>query len=104
MLSDQDRAAACEQIARLTSGFSGAELANVVNEAALLTGRDGRKVSLSGKVLVYATLQLVCLLVMDKATLQRSQQACFSRIEHMNDHISLHEKSSAFFLYIVACK
>lgn len=47
MLSDQDRAVACEQIARLTSGFSGAELANVVNEAALLTGRDGRKVSLS---------------------------------------------------------
>ncbi|KAK9827930.1 hypothetical protein WJX74_009843 [Apatococcus lobatus] len=44
MLSDQDRAVACEQIARLTSGFSGAELANVVNEAALLTGRDGRKV------------------------------------------------------------
>ncbi|KAK9861888.1 hypothetical protein WJX84_003107 [Apatococcus fuscideae] len=44
MLSDQDKAIACEQIARLTSGFSGAELANVVNEAALLTGRDGRKV------------------------------------------------------------
>ncbi|MGE0066452.1 MAG: ATP-dependent zinc metalloprotease FtsH [Solirubrobacterales bacterium] len=31
-----------EQIAKLTSGFSGAELANVVNEAALLTVREGR--------------------------------------------------------------
>jgi len=31
-----------DQIARLTSGFSGAELANVINEAALLTVREGR--------------------------------------------------------------
>ena len=31
-----------EQIAKLTSGFSGAELANVINEAALLTVREGR--------------------------------------------------------------
>ena len=31
-----------EEIARLTSGFSGAELANVINEAALLTVREGR--------------------------------------------------------------
>ncbi len=31
-----------EEIAKLTSGFSGAELANVVNEAALLTVREGR--------------------------------------------------------------
>jgi cell division protease FtsH len=30
-----------EQIAKLTSGFSGAELANVINEAALLTVREG---------------------------------------------------------------
>jgi len=30
------------QIARLTPGFSGAELANVINEAALLTVREGR--------------------------------------------------------------
>jgi cell division protease FtsH len=30
-----------EQIARLTSGFTGAELANVINEAALLTVRNG---------------------------------------------------------------
>jgi cell division protease FtsH len=30
-----------EEIARMTPGFSGAELANVVNEAALLTAREG---------------------------------------------------------------
>ena len=30
-----------EEVAKLTSGFSGAELANVVNEAALLTVREG---------------------------------------------------------------
>jgi cell division protease FtsH len=35
--------ASIEEIARLTPGFSGAELANVINEAALLTVRDGRK-------------------------------------------------------------
>jgi cell division protease FtsH len=34
--------ASLEEIARLTPGFSGAELANVINEAALLTVRDGR--------------------------------------------------------------
>jgi cell division protease FtsH len=31
-----------DQIAKLTPGFSGAELANVINEAALLTVREGR--------------------------------------------------------------
>jgi len=35
--------ASLEEIAKLTSGFSGAELANVVNEAALLTVREGRE-------------------------------------------------------------
>jgi cell division protease FtsH len=34
--------ASLEEIARLTPGFSGAELANVINEAALLSVRDGR--------------------------------------------------------------
>jgi cell division protease FtsH len=35
--------ASLEEIAKLTSGFSGAELANVINEAALLTVREGRR-------------------------------------------------------------
>ncbi|HET9196768.1 MAG TPA: ATP-dependent zinc metalloprotease FtsH [Solirubrobacterales bacterium] len=35
-------AASLEEIAKLTPGFSGAELANVINEAALLTVREGR--------------------------------------------------------------
>ena len=34
--------ASLEEVARLTPGFSGAELANVINEAALLSVRDGR--------------------------------------------------------------
>jgi cell division protease FtsH len=34
------REASLEQVAKLTSGFSGAELANVINEAALLTVRN----------------------------------------------------------------
>ena len=34
--------ASLEQIGKLTSGFNGAELANVINEAALLTVREGR--------------------------------------------------------------
>jgi cell division protease FtsH len=37
-----DRGADLHEIARLTPGFSGAELANVINEAALLTVREGR--------------------------------------------------------------
>jgi len=35
--------ASLEEVARQTPGFSGAELANVVNEAALLSVRDGRE-------------------------------------------------------------
>jgi cell division protease FtsH len=35
------REASLEQVAKLTSGFNGAELANVINEAALLTVRNG---------------------------------------------------------------
>jgi cell division protease FtsH len=38
-----DRDADLREIAKLTPGFSGAELANVVNEAALLTVREGRE-------------------------------------------------------------
>ncbi len=36
------RDASLEEVARQTPGFSGAELANVINEAALLSVRDGR--------------------------------------------------------------
>ena len=36
-----DREASLEQVAKLTPGFNGAELANVINEAALLTVRNG---------------------------------------------------------------
>lgn len=39
-----DRRALCAVLARLTGGLSGAELANVVNEAALLAGRRGAEV------------------------------------------------------------
>jgi cell division protease FtsH len=35
--------ASLEEIAQMTPGFSGAELANVINEAALLSVRDGRE-------------------------------------------------------------
>jgi cell division protease FtsH len=35
--------ASLEEVARQTPGFSGAELANVINEAALLSVRDGRR-------------------------------------------------------------
>ena len=34
--------ASLEEVARQTPGFSGAELANVINEAALLSVREGR--------------------------------------------------------------
>ena len=39
-----DRRALCAVLGRLTGGLSGAELANVVNEAALLAGRRGAEV------------------------------------------------------------
>lgn len=48
MASPQERAAACQAIARLTTGFNGAELANVVNEAAFLAvRRDGMYVAMA---------------------------------------------------------
>lgn len=39
-----DKATACRALAKITGGFSGAELANVVNEAALLSGRKEAEV------------------------------------------------------------
>lgn len=42
-----NRASACAALAKITGGFSGAELANVVNEAALLAGRKEAEVSSS---------------------------------------------------------
>lgn len=46
MDSDSDKTKACLLIAKLTFGFSGAELANVVNEGALLASREDRDVVL----------------------------------------------------------
>lgn len=43
MLSEADKEFCTRQIARVSRGFSGAELANVVNEAALLAGRQGQQ-------------------------------------------------------------
>lgn len=42
MVSPADKDFCRRQIARISRGFSGAELANVVNEAALLAGRQGQ--------------------------------------------------------------
>ena len=39
-----ERSSACRALAKITGGFSGAELANVVNEAALLAGRKEAEV------------------------------------------------------------
>jgi len=50
--------ASLEEIAKLTPGFSGAELANVINEAALLTVREGR-VELDQKTLEEAIDRVV---------------------------------------------
>ena len=41
--------ASLEEVARQTPGFSGAELANVINEAALLSVRDGRGADRPGR-------------------------------------------------------
>lgn len=41
LASKHDRDLACEAVAKITAGFSGAELANVVNEAAFLAVRNG---------------------------------------------------------------
>ena len=40
--------AGLDEVARSTSGFSGAELANVVNEAAMLAARCGRRLRRQG--------------------------------------------------------
>jgi SpoVK/Ycf46/Vps4 family AAA+-type ATPase len=40
---EEDVDVVCDVISRATPGFTGAELANVANEAALLSVRDGRQ-------------------------------------------------------------
>ncbi len=50
--------ASLEEVARQTPGFSGAELANVINEAALLSVRDGRG-QIDGKTLEEAIDRVV---------------------------------------------
>ena len=44
MASMSAKMEACAAVAKYSRGFSGAELANVVNEAALLAGRKGAQV------------------------------------------------------------
>lgn len=44
MAPELDRGSACRALAKITGGFSGAELANVINEAALLAGRKEAEV------------------------------------------------------------
>ena len=44
MASMSAKVEACAAVAKYSRGFSGAELANVVNEAALLAGRKGAQV------------------------------------------------------------
>ena len=46
MASLEAKAQAALTVAKFTRGFSGAELANVVNEAALLAGRKGAQARL----------------------------------------------------------
>ena len=52
MAPELDRGSACRALAKITGGFSGAELANVINEAALLAGRKEAE--------VLATLSVLC--------------------------------------------
>lgn len=48
-------------VAKYTRGFSGAQLANVVNEAALLSGRKNAKVSLCLTIQFYRqSLHTIC--------------------------------------------
>ncbi|CAL8462710.1 g2243 [Coccomyxa elongata] len=54
MAPELDRGSACRALAKITGGFSGAELANVINEAALLAGRKEAE-AVSMRELVEAT-------------------------------------------------
>jgi cell division protease FtsH len=75
--------ASLEEIAQMTPGFSGAELANVINEAALLSVRDGRE------LIDHATLEEA----IDRVVAGPAKKHILSREERWL--ISIHEASHA---------
>jgi cell division protease FtsH len=92
-----------EEIAKLTSGFSGAELANVINEAALLTVREGR-VEMDQPTLEEAIDRVVAGPARKSHALTREEQWVISIHESAHAVIttSIGQKVSAQKLSIVA--
>jgi cell division protease FtsH len=92
-----------EQIAKLTPGFSGAELANVINEAALLTVREGR-VEMDQETLEEAIDRVVAGPARKTHVLTREEQWVIAIHEsaHAVTTTSIGQKVSAQKLSIVA--